>query len=153
MTLKSRSPNLNFKSIPKEYIENPPDVIVLVPLCNEISIDYVSQIIEKFPNVYIGIDIQGFIRKIDESGRVSYIYDNEIISNMKYIINLIGNKLILKGSEEEMKLLASQSEDLDKVMNHFLNYETDGLFIMTLGEKGSRIIKKGKRLLKRRRRL
>ena len=67
---------------------------------------------------------------------------------MKYIINLIGNKLILKGSEEEMKLLASQSEDLDKVMNHFLNYETDGLFIMTLGEKGSRIIKKGKRLLK-----
>jgi sugar/nucleoside kinase (ribokinase family) len=148
LTLKSRSPNLEYKDIPKEYIENPPDIIVLVPLCNEISIDYVSQILKNFPNVYIGIDLQGFIRKIDENGKVSYIYEEKIISNMEQIINLIGDKLILKGSEEEMKLLSGENEDLDKIMRRFLNYEVNGIFIMTLGEKGSRIIKKGEKLLK-----
>ena len=148
LTLKSRSPDLDFNHIPKEYIENPPDVIVLVPICNEISTDYVSQIVKNFPNAFIGIDLQGFIRKIDESGKVSYIYDENIISNMKKIINIIGNRLILKGSEEEMKLLAGENEDLDQIMNYFLSYEIDGIFIMTLGEKGSRIIKKGERLLK-----
>ncbi|MFX0042124.1 MAG: PfkB family carbohydrate kinase [Candidatus Hodarchaeota archaeon] len=148
LTLKSRSPNLDFNDIPVDYLDNPPDVIVLVPLCNEISIDYVSQIVNKFPNIYLGVDLQGFLRKIREDGKVAYIYDDQIISNMDKIINLIGNKLILKGSEEEMKLLAGENEDLHKVMNHFLIYDNNAIFIMTLGEKGSMIIKKGEKILK-----
>jgi len=148
LTLKSRSPSLDFKDIPQAYINNPPDVIVLVPLCNEISYEYVSQILNKFPNVYIGIDLQGFIRKIDENGKVCYVYDDNIISNMTKIIKLIGDKLILKGSEEEMKLLAREHEDLTKVMTHFNSYKVNGIFIMTLGDKGSMIIKNGEEILK-----
>ncbi|MFX0069908.1 MAG: carbohydrate kinase family protein, partial [Candidatus Hermodarchaeota archaeon] len=147
LTLKSRSPNLDFKDIPREFLSNPPDVIVLVPLCNEITYVYVSQIKEHFPNAYIGIDLQGFIRNINEQGIVSYVPSDGIVSNMKAIIELIGDKLILKGSEEEMKLLAGESDDLYKVMAHFKKYDTNGLFIMTLGEKGSMIYKKGEDLL------
>jgi sugar/nucleoside kinase (ribokinase family) len=148
LTLKSRSPNLKFKDIPSEYLNNPPDIIVLVPLCHEISFEYVSQISSTFPGVYIGIDLQGFIRNIDENGKVSYLYDKKIISNIDNIIDLIGDNLILKGSEEEMKLFANKYEDPYKVMNYFDKYNTNGLFIMTLGEKGSMIYKKGKPLVK-----
>lgn len=148
LTLKSRSPNLEFKDIPQEYLTNPPDVIVLVPLCNEISFEYVSQISKKFPNVYMGIDLQGFIRNVDENGKVSYIYNNQIISNLNKTIDLIGDRLILKGSEEEMKLLANEYNDLHNVMDYFENYDTNGIFIMTLGEKGSMIYKKGNPILR-----
>lgn len=148
LTLKSRSPNLKFNNIPAEYLENSPDIFVLVPLCNEISIDYISKIINHFPNIYIGVDLQGFLRKIEEDGRISYIYNEEILSNMDKIIDLIGDKLILKGSEEEMKLLTGENEDLDKIMNNFLKYENNAIYIMTLGERGSMIIKKGEDILK-----
>lgn len=148
LTLKSRSPNLEFKDIPLEYLNNPPDVIVLVPLCNEISFEYILQISKKFPNVYMGIDLQGFIRNIDENGKVSYIYNKQIISNLNKIIDLIGDRLILKGSEEEMKLFANEYNDLQKVMNYFGDYDTNGIFIITLGEKGSMIYKKGNPILK-----
>lgn len=148
LTLKSRSPNLKFNDIPVEYLDNPPEIIVLVPLCNEISIDYVSQILKQFPNIYLGVDLQGFLRKIREDGKVAYIYDEQIISNMDEIINSIGDKLILKGSEEEMKLLAGENEDLYKVMNHFLKFDNNAIFIMTLGERGSMLIKKGEKTLK-----
>ncbi|MFX1313500.1 MAG: PfkB family carbohydrate kinase, partial [Promethearchaeota archaeon] len=148
LTLKSKSPNLDFNNIPPKYFNNPPDIFVLVPVCNEISIEYVSQILSNFPDVYIGIDLQGFIRKIDDLGRVEYIYDDGIISNMKKIIELIGDKLILKGSEEEMKLLAGEDNDYVKVMISFKQYNNNGIYIMTLGEKGSMIIKKGEKVLK-----
>jgi sugar/nucleoside kinase (ribokinase family) len=142
LTLKSRSPDLKFKDIPQEYLNSPPDLIVLVPLCNEISFEYVSQISKNFPDVYIGIDLQGFIRNIDEEGKVSYQYNDNFISNIDKMINLIGDKLILKGSEEEMRLLADEYEEPHKVMNYFEKYNTNGLFIMTLGEKGSMVYKK-----------
>jgi len=148
LTLKSRSPSLEFRDIPKEYLINSPDAIVLVPLCNEISYEYVSQILEYFPNSYIGIDLQGFIRRIDENGRVSYIYDDVVISNIGRIINLVGDKLILKGSEEEMKLVANEYNNLFGVMQHFNTFNTNSIFIMTLGEKGSMLIKKGQEILK-----
>jgi len=41
LTLKSKSPNLVVSDIPLKYLDNPPDVIVLVPLCNEISYQYI----------------------------------------------------------------------------------------------------------------
>lgn len=148
LTLKSRSPDLEFKDIPQEYLVNSPDVIVLVPLCNEISFEYVSQISKMVPNVLIGIDLQGFLRNIDNQGKVSYQYSEEIISNINKIINLIGDNLILKGSEEEIKLLAKEYNDSNKVMNNFEKYNTNGLFIMTLGDKGSMIYKKGYPILK-----
>ena len=147
LTLKSKSPNLNFKDIPLEYLNDSPDIFVLVPLCNEISYEYVTQILKKFPDAYIGIDLQGFIRKIDEDGKVTYIYENEIISNMKKIIDLIGDRLILKGSEEEMNLLAGECDDFEKVMIHCNTYDNNGIYIMTLGEKGSMLTKKGEKIL------
>jgi sugar/nucleoside kinase (ribokinase family) len=148
LTLRSKSPNLDFKDIPLEYLENPPDMFVLVPLCNEISYDYIAQILNKFPKVYIGIDLQGFIRKIEENGVVKYIYEKEIISNMEEIIKLIGDRLILKGSEEEMKLVAEEDNNYEKVMIHFDKYNNQGIYIMTLGEKGSLLFKNGEQLLK-----
>ncbi len=147
LTLKSKSPNLDFKDIPLEYLNNPPDIFVLVPLCNEISYEYVAQILKNFSDAYIGIDLQGFIRKIDEDGKVTYIYENEIISNMKKIIDLIGDRLILKGSEEEMNLIAGECDDFEKVMIHCNNYDNNGIYIMTLGEKGSMLTKKGEKIL------
>jgi len=147
LTLKSKSPNLDFKDIPLEYLSDPPDIFALVPLCNEISCEYVAQILHQFPDAYIGIDLQGFIRKIDEDGKVAYIYENEIISNMKKIIDLTGERLILKGSEEEMNLLAGECDDLEKVMIHCNKYDNDGIYIMTLGDKGSMLTKKGEEIL------
>ncbi|MCK4284967.1 MAG: hypothetical protein KAX18_02140, partial [Candidatus Lokiarchaeota archaeon] len=94
------------------------------------------------------IDLQGFIRNIDENGIVSYIYDEKIISNLVKIIELIGDKLILKGSEEEMKLFANEYKDFHKIMNFFEKFDTEGIFIMTLGEKGSLIYQKGNKILK-----
>ncbi|MFX1324942.1 MAG: hypothetical protein ACFE8N_08290, partial [Promethearchaeota archaeon] len=116
LILRSRSPNLEFEDIPMEFIKNPPDLFALVPLCNEISLQYVSKIATSFPNAYIGIDLQGFVRKIDETGKVSIIYDDNIIKNINKIIVLIGDKLILKGSEEEIMILANQKSDLFATM-------------------------------------
>jgi sugar/nucleoside kinase (ribokinase family) len=148
LTLKSKSPNLNFKDIPLEFRDNPPEVFVLVPLCNEISYEYVTQIFNQFPDSYIGIDLQGFMRKIGEDGRVSYIYENDIISNMRKIVDLIGDRLILKGSEEEMNLVAGECDDYENVMIHCNNYNNNGIYIMTLGEKGSMLTKRGEKILK-----
>jgi sugar/nucleoside kinase (ribokinase family) len=148
LTLKSRSPDLRFQDIPQEYLNNPPDVIVFVPLCNEISYKYILQMSKKFPITYMGIDLQGFIRNIDENGKVSYISNDHIISNLNKIIDLIGDRLILKGSEEEMKLLANEYNDLQNIMKYFDKYNTNGIFIMTLGEKGSMVYKKGNPIIK-----
>ncbi|MFX1456682.1 MAG: PfkB family carbohydrate kinase [Promethearchaeota archaeon] len=148
LILKSKSPNLSFRDVPEEYLNNPPDIIVLVPLCDEISYEYVSQISNHYPNILFGLDLQGFIRKIDDHGNITHRYDDNITRNLEKIIDLLGDNLILKGSEEEMKLLANEYDDLDKVMMHFKKFGTDGIFIMTLGENGSLIYQKGKKLLK-----
>lgn len=148
LTLQSRSPNLEFKHIPSEYFKNPPDIFVLVPLCNEISFEYISQISKNFPTVYLGIDLQGFLRTIDENGKISYLYNDQVISTIENIIDLFRDKLILKGSEEEMRLFTAEYQDPSRVMLHFKKYNSNGLFIMTLGEQGSMIYKKGNPVLK-----
>jgi len=148
LILKSRSPDLAFKDIPQKYLEDKPDIIVLAPLCNEISLNYISRLLKIFPDVYIGIDLQGFIRKINETGQVSYSYDPEFFSDVYKIISLIGDKLILKGSEEEIKLITNEYNDNEKVMSHFMKYNTNAIFIMTLGENGSIIYRKGEEVLK-----
>jgi sugar/nucleoside kinase (ribokinase family) len=146
LTLKSRSPDLSSEDIPKHFINNHPDAIVLVPLCNEISIEYIKDIVKKFPNTFIGIDLQGFIRNIDENGNVSLVRDEDLISNINDIIEIIGSKLILKGSEEEMKLLSGE-DDLYKVMEFYNDIRFRGISIMTLGEKGSMITRHGHSLI------
>jgi sugar/nucleoside kinase (ribokinase family) len=148
LTLKSRSPDLEFDHIPLEILKTSPDVFVLVPLCNEISLEYVSKIIKTFPNAYIGIDLQGFIRKINDEGLVDYVFDKEILANMEKIIKIIGDRLILKGSEEEMRLIAKECSDYDDVMKYCNNFNNNGIYIMTMGEKGSRLIKMGENILK-----
>lgn len=147
LTLKSRSPDLDFSDVPKEYIKNPPELIILAPLCNEISREYVSLVLKKFPNALIGIDLQGFIRKINDDGVVSYVQERNIVQNMRKIIDLVGKRLVLKGSEAEMKLLAGGREDLNEVMAHFDDFNLKGLYIMTLGEAGSMLIRHGEELL------
>ncbi|MHA1294117.1 MAG: PfkB family carbohydrate kinase [Promethearchaeota archaeon] len=146
LTLKSRSPDLKFEDIPEKFLKNHPDAIILVPICNEISYEYILKITKNFPNTYIGIDLQGFIRKIDDEGKVSLIQEEKIINNMNKIINLIGDKLILKGSEEEMKILSGK-EDLFEVMEYFHDIKYRGISIMTLAERGSMITRYDKQLL------
>ncbi|NVM18002.1 MAG: hypothetical protein HWN80_09815 [Candidatus Lokiarchaeota archaeon] len=147
LTLKSRSPNLIFEDIPEFFFSNPPQIIVLAPLCNEISYEYVFKILENFPKAYIGIDLQGFIRNIDEAGKVSYIREESILTNIKKIIRLIGDKLILKGSEIEMKLL-SNLEDPKKIMDWCKIFDNNAIYIMTMGEAGSMIMKCGEAVIK-----
>ena len=147
LTLKSRSPNLIFEDIPESYLSNPPQIIVLAPLCNEISYEYVAKILENFPKAYIGIDLQGFIRKIDEYGNVLYIREESILTNIKKTIKLIGDRLILKGSEIEMKMLSNQ-EELNDIMEWFSIFENEAIYIMTMGEEGSVITKRGENLIK-----
>ena len=146
LTLKSRSPNLRFEDIPEFYLSNPPQIIVLAPLCNEISYSYVSKILEAFPKAYIGIDLQGFIRNIDKSGKVSYLREDSTIANITKIISLIGDRLILKGSEIEMKML-SNLEHPDKIMNWCKVFNNNAIYIMTMGEAGSMIMKCGEELI------
>ena len=147
LTLKSRSPNLRFDDIPDFYLSNPPQIIVLAPLCNEISYKYVTKILEAFPKAYIGIDLQGFIRNIDKSGNVSYLREESTIKNITKIINLIGDRLILKGSEIEMKML-SNLESPDKIMNWCKVFNNKEIYIMTMGEAGSMVMKCGEELIK-----
>ena len=145
LTLKSRSPDIKFKNIPENYLEHPPDALILVPLCCEISLDFISDVLDHFPDALVGIDLQGFLREIDEDGSVSLAKDEDVREKVDQIINLIGNHLILKGSEEEMKIFF-RKEDLVEVMKFFQKYE--GLFIMTLGQGGSMIYERGKEILK-----
>jgi len=146
--LKSRSPDLEIDDIPINLYEEPPNIIILAPLCNEIKIEYVEEILKIFPKAYVGIDLQGFLRRRDpENGRISYLFDEKLLSNVRNIIEIIGDKLILKGSEIEMKLL-SEKEELIEVMEYFNEFENEGIYIMTLGEAGSMITKQGEKLLK-----
>ncbi|MHA1471713.1 MAG: PfkB family carbohydrate kinase [Promethearchaeota archaeon] len=147
LTLKSCSPKLTFEDIPEKILSNPPTILILAPLCNEISFEYVSKVVNAFPNVYIGIDLQGFIRHIDNDGEVSYVRDAAIVSNMIDIINLIGDRLILKGSEVEMKLVSNHKEP-QKIMDYFTKFENKAIYIMTMGEAGSILLKNGEKRLK-----
>ncbi len=147
LTLKSRSPNLNFADLSKSFLKIQPDVVDLVPLCNEITVDYVKAVLKEFPKSYVGIDLQGFLRKIDEKGKVLYIPENGIIQNMSTIVDLIGEKLILKGSEEEMKMLSGK-KDISEVINYFSDSRFKGISMMTLGDCGSLITKNGNKILK-----
>jgi sugar/nucleoside kinase (ribokinase family) len=147
LTLKSCSPKLIFENIPEKILATSPNILVLAPLCNEISFEYVSKIVNKFPNTYIGIDLQGFIRYIDDNGEVSYVRDEAIISNMIKIIRLIGDRLILKGSEVEMKLVSNHKEP-QEIMDYFKTFENKAIYIMTMGEAGSLILKNGENLLR-----
>ncbi len=147
LTLKSRSPDLKFEDIPDFYFSNPPQIIVLAPLCNEISYEYVSKILEAFPKAYIGIDLQGFIRNIDTGGNISYIRKESTVTKITEIINLIGDRLILKGSEIEMKILSNEEEP-DKIMNSCDGFNNNAIYIMTMGEAGSIVMKCGEDLIK-----
>ncbi|TFG18110.1 MAG: hypothetical protein EU533_07925 [Promethearchaeota archaeon] len=146
LILKSKSPDLNFNDIPQTMLQNPPDAFVLVPLCNEISYEYVENLVKTYPDTYIGIDLQGFIRKISNTGEVSLVQDDSILENISNIIDIIDDKLILKGSEEEMKILSGK-ENLNEVMEFFNDVKFKGISIMTLGERGSMITRHGDQLL------
>jgi len=141
--LKSRSPNLEFNDIPRRYLEKPPDTIALVPLCNELTYNYLKKLSSSFPYVYFGIDLQGFVRRFDKDGKVSYSLNKEVGTRIDRIVNLFGDKLILKGSEEEMSLLTDKHEDYKSKIQYFEKFNSKGIFIMTLGEKGSMIFSKG----------
>jgi sugar/nucleoside kinase (ribokinase family) len=145
LILKSRCPDLQFSHIPEDILHKKPDVIVLVPLCNEISYDYISKMANTFPETYYGIDLQGFIREIDKKGQVSLVRNKQKIKNLHRIIDLLDNRLILKGSEEEMKILSGE-QNWNKVMKYFQQYA--GIFIMTLGDNGSMISKREEKILK-----
>jgi sugar/nucleoside kinase (ribokinase family) len=138
LTLKFRSPNLDFNDFPDSYLRNHPKIIVLAPICNEISSNYVLKVVNEFPNTYIGIDLQGFIRKINEKGEVNYESNEDLLEEIFKIIELIGDQLVLKGSEEEMKIL-TRKENYSEVMNFFDKFDNQGIYIMTLGERGSLI--------------
>ncbi|TXT61918.1 MAG: putative sugar kinase [Promethearchaeota archaeon] len=144
LKLKSRCPDLKFDDIPSSFFEDPPGAVCFVPICNEIPYSLVKKIKEKLPNIYYGIDVQGFIRKINRRGKIKLTRDENLIDELKRIIELLGNHLIIKGSEEEMKLISGRQE-WDGIMEYFKQF--DCISIMTLGEKGSLIAKKDKNII------
>jgi sugar/nucleoside kinase (ribokinase family) len=147
LTLKTRGPELKFDLFPEKQKTGPIQGIVLVPICNEISINYVEKLVEHFPDTYIGIDLQGFIRKIGDDGEVILAYDQKKIGLVHSIIKLIGDKLILKGSEEEMKIL-TKKENLKGAEEYFKQPQFKGINIITLGEKGSLIVRYNQKTLR-----
>lgn len=145
LTLVSKSPNLNFRNFPLNYISKNPDAILLCTLCNEIDIKYIEDLVKKFKNSYIAIDLQGFIRKIDNSGLISLRYDKNFNKKISYISDLINENLILKGSEEEMSTLSGIKNPIKSIKKLTMNHS---LIITTLGEKGSLIARKGEKIIK-----
>ena len=145
LTLISKSPNLNFKNFPLKYISKNPDAILLCTLCNEIDIKYIEDLVRNLKNSYIAIDLQGFIRKIDNSGQISLKYDKSFNKKISYISDLINDNLILKGSEEEMRTLSGIKDPIKSINKLTMN---DSLIITTLGEKGSLIARKGEKIIK-----
>lgn len=145
LTLKSKTPNLKVRDIPERYLNKTIDSIVLVPICNEISYEYISNMLDFYPNAFFGIDVQGFIRNINSQGQVSLIHEEKKMRMLEKIIKILGKNLIVKGSEEEMKIISNKKKN-EEVMDYFKQY--NGIYIMTLGEKGSMISKKGKQTIK-----
>ncbi|MFO8018835.1 MAG: PfkB family carbohydrate kinase [Promethearchaeia archaeon] len=139
LTLKSRSPDIHFEDMPKRYLENKPDAIVLVPICNEISFEFVRKIHKTFPNACIGIDLQGFVRTIDKEGNVLLDSNGEKKKIILKIIELLGDRLICKGSKKEMQYVSGKRE-MKEIMNFYRKFE--GISIMTLGKDGSLITQK-----------
>ncbi len=145
LNLVSRSPNLNFNNFPLEYIKKEPHAILLCTLCNEIDIYYIERLVKNLRKSYIAIDIQGFIRKIDNSGHISLRSDKEFKKKISYICDLIGENLILKGSEEEMSTLSGIKDPIKSIKKLATSHS---LIITTLGVKGSLIAKKGEDVIK-----
>jgi len=144
LNLVSRSPNLDFKNFPLEYIKKNPQAILLCALCNEIDIYYIERLVKNLKRSYIVIDIQGFIRKIDNFGHISLRSDKEFKKKISYICDLIGDNLILKGSEEEMNTLSGIKDPIKSIKKLASG---DSLIITTLGEKGSLIARRGENVI------
>jgi sugar/nucleoside kinase (ribokinase family) len=62
--LRKRASSLRFDSVPVQWLTAP--IVHIGPLANDI--DY--SIIHKFPNAFIGITLQGWLRKWDHHGRI-----------------------------------------------------------------------------------
>lgn len=145
LRLISKSPNLDFVNLPANYIELKPNGIILCPLCNEIDEDYIKSLKENLKDTYIAIDIQGFIRRIDDSGRIHLRKDDDFKEEISNIVELVDEMLILKGSEEEMQALSGIDDPTEAIKKLTVN---NALTITTLGTNGSIISKIGKDIIK-----
>jgi sugar/nucleoside kinase (ribokinase family) len=145
LRLVSKSPNLYFNNFPSDYLHQELDGIILCPLCNEIDIEYIKSLKKNLKDCYIAIDIQGFIRKIDDNGHILLRSDDEFKQEVAYIIDILDDMLILKGSEEEMYALSGISNPIEAIKNLATN---NSLIITTLGTNGSLIKKRGKEIIK-----
>ncbi len=145
LRLVSKSPNLDFNNFPSDYLLQELDGIILCPLCNEIDIEYIKSLKNNLKDCYIAIDIQGFIRKIDDNGHIRLRSDDEFKQEVAYMIDILDEMLILKGSEEEMYALSGISDPIESIKNLATN---DSMIITTLGTNGSLIAKRGKDIIK-----
>ena len=62
--LRKRASSLRFDNIPEHWLTAP--IVHIGPLANDID----QSIIHKFPNSFIGITLQGWLRKWDHQGRI-----------------------------------------------------------------------------------
>ena len=63
--LRKRASSLRFDNVPEHWLTAP--IVHIGPLANDID----QSIIHKFPNSFIGITLQGWLRKWDHQGRVT----------------------------------------------------------------------------------
>ncbi len=134
LTLESQASPLEFKNIPKPMLNS--RSYMISSIANEISYDFVKDLLESTSG-WIGVDIQGFIRNFLKNGAINPEPLQRLIKGTHKILELCGDRLILKASDDEINYIA-QSHDVIESTKKIAKL---GNFIVctTLGPNGSLI--------------
>ncbi|MHA1584048.1 MAG: PfkB family carbohydrate kinase, partial [Promethearchaeota archaeon] len=133
LRLVSKAPPISIKDFTPDILGA--KVFHFAPIANETPVSLIRDIFSQstFPNAIFGLDIQGLIRKYDSENHVILEVSIKERKEIFDMCRLLGDRLFLKASDEEAKILAG-CKDLEEAT---IKLSSLGIHVIsTLGRMG-----------------
>jgi len=124
LRLRERCEPILFEDVPKNFLEA--DSLLISPIAREISPDFVKRISRETDSP-VAIDLQGFVRRFDDSGNVFF----DTWREGEHVLPSVN---IVKCSKREA-VAATGCDDIYEAAQEILNFGPE-IVIVTLGEEG-----------------
>lgn len=109
----------------------------LGPLCREITPPFIEGLGNAAKNQkHVGIDLQGFIRKINDDGSISFIDPGEGFKILDILHETFGDKLVIKADDVESQSISRITDPMEN-MKYFMDNFHHATILITSGRQGS----------------
>ncbi|MFX0098924.1 MAG: PfkB family carbohydrate kinase [Candidatus Hodarchaeota archaeon] len=127
--------NLVLEDQPKVFFSS--KIFHLGPLCREITPAFIEGLGAAGINQkHVGIDLQGFIRDINDDGSISFINSKDGFKILDLLHDTFGDKLIIKADDVESQSISNIEDPLEN-MEYFMDQFNDATILITSGRNGS----------------